>query len=99
MSDSPALAVTINGVEHVIRFADFTALESRDFRREMGIGLAAAFADTPDLDTIAGIVWLHRRKDNPGLTFEAVAGELTYDNFDVDIDGGVDDDGGDDPEG
>lgn len=92
MADGPALAITVDGKEYVIRFEDFNALEAREFRREMGAGLAAAFSDSPDLDTIAGVLWLHRRKTNPKLKFDEVAKELTYFNFDV-----VDDDDGDEP--
>lgn len=83
MADSPALEITVDGKEYVIRFEDFNALEAREFRREMGSGLAAAFSDTPDLDTIAGVLWLHRRKTHPKLKFEEVAKELTYFNFAV----------------
>lgn len=84
MADNPALAISVDGKDYVIRFGDFNALEAREFRREMGTGLAAAFNDTPDLDTVAGVLWLHRRKTNPKLKFEDVAKELTYLNFDVD---------------
>lgn len=103
MSDSPALAITVDGNEYVIRFEDFNALEAREFRREMGTGIAAAFTDSPDLDTIAGVLWLHRRKTNPKLKFEDVAKSLTYLNFEVDdpsSDGGDDEgEGGEtDPE-
>jgi len=86
MADSPALEITVNDKQYVIRLQDFSALEAREFRREMGSGLTAAFADTPDLDTIAGVLWLHRRKSNPKLKFDDVARELTYDNFDVTAD-------------
>lgn len=87
MADGPAFEITVDGKQYVIRFEDFNALEAREFRRELGSGLAAAFNDTPDLDTIAGVLWLHRRKTNPKLKFDEVAKELTYFNFDV-----VDDD-------
>lgn len=98
MADSPALEITVDGKQYVIRFEDFNALEAREFRREMGSGLAAAFADTPDLDTIAGVLWLHRRKTHPKLKFEDVARELTYHNFEVDTDDDDDDPEEDDPE-
>lgn len=83
MLDSPALEITVDGKQHVIRFEDFSALEAREFRREMGCGLASAFSDSPDLDTIAALLWLHRRKTNPKLKYEDVAKELTYFNFDI----------------
>jgi hypothetical protein len=88
MADGPALEISVNKTNYLIRFEDFNALEAREFRREMGSGMAAAFTDTPDLDTIAALLWLHRRKTNPKLKFDDVAKELTYVNFDV---GGSDD--------
>ena len=83
MADGPALEISVNKTNYLIRFEDFNALEAREFRREMGSGMAAAFTDTPDLDTIAALLWLHRRKTNPKLKFDDVAKELTYVNFDV----------------
>jgi len=83
MADGPALEISVNNTNYLIRFEDFNALEAREFRREMGSGMAAAFTDTPDLDTIAALLWLHRRKTNPKLKFDDVAKELTYVNFDV----------------
>jgi|GEM_PF-3863611 hypothetical protein len=84
-TDPPALALTVDGVETIVRFQDFTALEARDFRREMGVGLISAFTDSPDLDTLAGVLWLKRRQTDPKVTFETVAGGLTYLNFDADF--------------
>ena len=83
MADGPALEISVNKTNYLIRFEDFNALEAREFRREMGSGMAAAFTDTPDLDTIAALLWLHRRKTSPKLKFDDVAKELTYVNFDV----------------
>ncbi len=97
MADSPALEITVDGKQYVIRFEDFNALEAREFRREMGSGLSAAFQDTPDLDTIAGVLWLLRRKASPKLKFEEVAKELTYLNFGV-VDDGEEAPDDDDPE-
>lgn len=90
MAEGPALSLTVDGKEYIIRFQDFNALEAREFRREMGTGLSAAFADTPDLDTIAGLLWIHRRKTNPRLQYDEVAKVLNYDNLEIEESDGSD---------
>lgn len=103
MADDPVLELTVDGTVYRIRFDEFNALDAREFRRELGTGMAAAFTESPDLDTIAGVLWLHRRKTNPKLKFADVARELTYLDFEVDDDSNSDDEedgsqGDDNPE-
>lgn len=98
MPEAPAMSLTVDGEEYIIRFEDFTALDSREFRREMGMSLAQAFTTDPDLDMVAGLLWLHRRKTEPKLKYEDVAKKLTYLNIEVE-DPDPDADGSADPAG
>lgn len=105
MADSPTVEITVDGKHYSIQFEDFNALDAKAFRQEVGTGLAAAFADSPDLDTMAGLLWIYRRKTNPKLKFEDVARGLTYTSIEV-LDAGETDEsesdsdtpGDDDPE-
>lgn len=94
-----AVRITIAGKEREFRVGEYTAVEARLFRREMGVSLQKVFRDGDvDLDIIAALWWLQRRRDNPKLTFEDVAGAFTYDDLVVpnNQDGGAVEEG--DPE-
>jgi hypothetical protein len=47
----------------------------------------AAFSNQPDLDVVAGLVWIVRRRTEPGLTYDDVAGVMTYGDLLVEHDG------------
>ncbi len=80
--DMPALSITVAGKKHVIRFSDLNGLDARDYRATTGLGLAEAFSSgLSDIDTIAALLWVYRRKRNPKLTYEMVAKELTYESL------------------
>lgn len=77
-----AIRLTIAGQAHEFRVGEYTAVEARLFRREMGVSLQKVFRDGDvDLDIIAALWWLQRRRDNPKLTFEDVAERFTYDDL------------------
>lgn len=82
---SPALELTVDGETFTLRFSDLTAIDAKDFRVAVGVPLTDAMsAETTDLDIIAGLVWLARRKRERGLPYLKVAKELTYDTpFDM----------------
>jgi hypothetical protein len=73
------LVVNEGDTSHKIRFGDFTALDARAFRAEMGMPLIDAFlrADA-DVDILAGLVWLHERRERPNLAFSDVAVRFNY---------------------
>lgn len=75
------LKITMNGQVDEIRFNDFTGLDARAFRQQVGVSLVDAFMGNPDVDILAGLVWLHRRKTKPRLSYEDVAGEFTYNDL------------------
>lgn len=74
-----AVKITVDGVAHILDYSELTAIDSKDFRREVGIPLASVLTDKEDvdLDVIAGLIWLARRKNEPGLTYETVARSVT----------------------
>ena len=90
--DAPELHITVGAHQYVMRAAEFSAVDARDFRAATGIGLGAAM-NSPDLDLIAGFVWLIRRKRERNLRYEQVAREINWDNLDVDRPGGGDGEG------
>lgn len=84
MPDS-ALEITLDGETFTLRFSDLTAIDAKDFRAAVGIPLTAAMTEgVTDLDIIAGLVWLARRRRERGLAYATVAKALTYDTpFDM----------------
>lgn len=67
--------------EYRIDLADLTGTDARDFRQAIGVTLAQVVsAGGGDLDTMAALVWLARRRTNKGLPFAAVADNMTYGN-------------------
>lgn len=91
MAETPTITLSVGGKAEQIRFDQLTAIDARDFRRELGVSLTQAFTDAPDLDTLVGLVWLSRRRRQPGLTFAQVASTIGY--ADVDLEDEEDDDG------
>jgi hypothetical protein len=78
----PELQLTVDGEHVVIRFGDLTPRDARDFRRAVGTPLMQAFTpENLDLDMLAGLVWLARRRDNPALTYEEVESTTTFGSF------------------
>ncbi len=55
--------------------------DAAQVRKACGISLRALFAaaaDDPDLDTIAALVFLARRQDDPSVTFDEAASDIGY---------------------
>lgn len=78
--------VSCDGTTYDIDFTDLTAIDAKDFRREVGIPLMSVLSnqEQPDLDVIAGLIWLARRKGEPTLTFTEVATAINW-SSDVDL--------------
>lgn len=102
-SEALTMRLTIDGHRHEFRLGDYTALEARLFRQELGMSLQRVFRQGDvDIDVIAALWWLQVRRTKPQTTYEDIAGDFTYDTLiqsnraDTTTDGG--DVGGDDPE-
>lgn len=91
--EGAAIEFSVDGRDYRISTADFTAVEDRLYRREMGESLLKTL-DSGDvgIEAIATLVWIVRRRDEPGLTWEDVARTVTYDNVDVIADDADDED-------
>jgi hypothetical protein len=80
---TPDLRLTIDGKPLEIFFNEYTGLESRAFRQTMGFSILDVLGtlsrrELPDLDVLACMVWLVRRRTEPDLTYEEVADGMTY---------------------
>ncbi|MGH9460368.1 MAG: hypothetical protein ACRD1X_04070 [Vicinamibacteria bacterium] len=77
------VSINVDGVDYTVRTGDLSALDAQALRKELGlsfIGLMKALQDDPDIDLIAGIVWLSRRvSGEPMLTYSEVAKDIGYD--------------------
>jgi hypothetical protein len=83
------IVIKLDGQEHRLAAGDITALDAKAFRAVVGRPLMTAFDGDVDLDVIAGVVWISRRRTEPGLTYEQVAGGISYAS-DLDVDIGAD---------
>lgn len=76
------IKLTIDGKDYAVRAGDLTAIDTRELRRQTGYsfnGLLEAFGRDPDLDLIAGIMWLSLRIDgDKEITYDDVAEDLGY---------------------
>lgn len=85
MADPAVLVITVDGTQYKVKLSQLTAIDAKDFRAAVGVSLAQAIAGgSGDLDVIAGLVWLARRKIERGLPYAKVAAALTYDS-DIDL--------------
>lgn len=77
---SSVVRATVDGVDYDLDFSDLNAIDAKDFRREVGIPIASVLTGgvDADLDVIAGLVWLARRKNEPSLTYTAVAESISF---------------------
>ncbi len=70
----------VDGTEVVVDFLDLDGVEWRDLKRVTGLGrsglMTSALMDR-DLDAIGAFIWIKRRRDEPGLTYEDTLRGLT----------------------
>ena len=85
------MVITAGGHRYDVNMGSFTAMDARLFRDEFGVPLTMAFQQ-PDLDLVAGVLWLHRRKSNGRLTYADVAATMSYDEWLDSMSGDEDDD-------
>lgn len=80
MADN-TISFVVGGARYDVCLDDLTAADAGDFRRAVGIPLVSAFSDgKADLDVIAGMVWLIRRRGQRNLAYASVAETITYGN-------------------
>lgn len=96
------LKITLEGEVYEVRLGDVTSNLTRELRRGIGMGfnqLMREVTNDPDVDSIAGFVWLARRIAGEKVDIEDVVvtyTQLLADDFDIEVpDARV---GGDDPE-
>lgn len=86
MAATPALVITVDGHTYTYARSDLCGIDAKDFRAAVGLRLVEVLdGGSSDLDALAGLIWLARRRLERNLTYEAVARALTYDS-DVTVD-------------
>ena len=77
------VSIKVDGEVYTVREGDMTSLDTMALRRETGmsfVGLMQAFMSSPDIDLVAGLVWLSRRIEGEQmLSFAEVATQIGYD--------------------
>jgi hypothetical protein len=86
-SGDTKMEITVGNETYLIAVEDLTGLEVKAYREAVGTSPMAAFSNQPDLDVVAGLVWIVRRRTEPGLTYDDVAGVMTYGDLLVEHDG------------
>lgn len=80
-SQDAMLELEFNGEKLILRQSEITGIDSRDFRAELGFGVTGMFqADGRflDVDSVAGVIWLIKRRTNPRLKFVDIAAKVTF---------------------
>lgn len=75
------IQITYLGKVYSVRAGDLTAVDAQALRKELGVsfmGLIRALHDDPDIDLVAGVMWLSRRVKGDHIPYEMVAAELGY---------------------
>lgn len=75
------MTVTVDGESYTVRLGDVSPTLGREVRRIYGVGVRSFFgqlANDPDLDLVAGFVWMARRIRGEYVDLEDVESELTY---------------------
>lgn len=84
-TDDPELNIKIGDKSYAVRIGELTGRDVRDYRALLGFPPQRVFSDPKefDLDAMAGLVWLVRRRDEPNLGFEKVLDAINYGNLDI----------------
>lgn len=86
MTDTPTIVVEVDGKEYRLDRRQMTANDAKDFRAAVGVSLNQVLMEgSMDVDVVAGIVWLVRRRRDRTLAYATVAEAITYDS-DISID-------------
>lgn len=77
--------------------SDLDGIEARDFRMATGMSIAKAFQalamQESDLEVVAGLAWLIKRRSLPGISYESVLKSVKF----KDLEASVDEDDADPP--
>lgn len=82
-TEQTVIALNVDGTEYRLTFEECTALDAKECRKQTGLSLrdifGAASGGSPDLDSIAALVWLARVKGGESdLAFDDVAATIDY---------------------
>lgn len=81
MTDTPCIVVEVDGKTYRLDRRQMTANDAKDFRAAVGVPLTKVMTEGSwDVDVVAGIVWLVRRRTERTLAYATVAGDITYDS-------------------
>lgn len=75
------MTITLDGETYEVRIGDITPSLARAVRREFGCGpqsLIRQLAADPDIDLLAGFIWLARRIRGEGVDLEDVEAGVSY---------------------
>lgn len=81
MSDT-IFGLKVNDKEYLLDITAIGAADNHALRKELGFGwqkLWAAMQEEPELDLIAGLIWMCRRHNGePGVQFSTVMSTINY---------------------
>lgn len=75
------MKITIEGESYEVRMGDITPSIAREVRQEFGFGpqrFIATLASDPDVDLLAGFIWLARRIRGEYVDLDTVMGGVSY---------------------
>lgn len=90
-----SLAFDFEGQRYELSQRDMTASERLAWRQTLGMPFLAMLMQGLDVDVVAGVIWIIKRRSDPRLAFTDIADKLRWDDFDIVR---VGDDGSDDAE-
>lgn len=73
-----AISFEIDGKTVTLKIDDFTGEDDLALFQKTGVTLFEVFGGKITLFTVAGLLWLHRRKIDPKLLFEQVAKTVNF---------------------
>lgn len=81
--DKATFRVEYDGQVVELDINDVNGLEARDFRNKVGMSFKAAFVQADagqldDLEPIAGLLWIVKRRDKPELEYDDVLASISY---------------------
>jgi hypothetical protein len=81
MTDKPNVHVSfeLDGRKYSFAARDFTGEDDLLLYQKTGCTVMDVFGGKFTLFTLAGLLWLHRRRTEPKLTFEQVNRSMTFD--------------------
>lgn len=78
-----SLAFDFEGQRYELSQRDMTASERLAWRQTLGVPFPAMMMQGLDVDVIAGVIWIIKRRSDPRLAFTDIADKLRWDDFDI----------------